>query len=87
MFTIEEVTNLHWTSPDNDRFDCSIKYAEFDTVMPFACSNKDPLAHAQELWNRAMAGEFGAITAYAEPVNEQPVATQPQPVSSGVQTL
>lgn len=84
MFTVESVTNLSWSNPEHTQFDCVAKFAEFDEPMPFGCNASDTYAHSQEIWGRALAGEFGAIAEYVEPTLD---TNQPQPEVSGAQTL
>lgn len=84
MFTIEYAKDLRWVNSEHTTFDCVVKFLEFDQEMPFACLQSDKYAHSKELWQRAVAGEFGDIAEYVEYVS---VATEPQPAVDGAQTL
>lgn len=85
MLTYTTVENLHWVNPEHTTFDCEVFFEQLNEKVPFACCNSDPLSHAQEIWNKAMNGEFGPIAEYVEPV--LPEATEPQPIVNGAQTL
>ena len=69
------VKNLVWVNPEHTTFDCSVDFEGIGEVS-FACHNSDPVEHAIQIWNRAMAGEFGSIAEYVEP---EPVPFTPLP--------
>jgi hypothetical protein len=56
-----------YLNADGTLVDLVVKFAEFDTELPFAASPTDIEAHGRELFTRATAGEFGAIAAYVAP--------------------
>jgi hypothetical protein len=73
------IENLVWANPEHTMFDCVVNF-EGIGVVPFSCTNTDPVAHSQEIWTRAMSGEFGSIAEYAPwqpPEDEQVTATPP----------
>jgi hypothetical protein len=87
MFTIENVTNLVWINAEKTIFKCDVKYAEFNEVHPTGVDNVDQYAHIKELWEKGNAGVYGQIADYVEPVYDDVQPTQPQPNTTGSQTL
>ena len=82
MFTIENARELIYISEDKTAIVMKVKFLEFDEELPFCAAPYDNTTHGVELFNRAIAGEFGPIADYAPAV-----ATEPQPISHGTQTL
>lgn len=60
------VNNLIWCGEDKVAFNCDVTFESLGTV-PFCCSVNDLVDHAQEIWQRAMAGEFGPIAEFVPP--------------------
>ncbi len=88
MFTIEYVKDLVWANVEQTVFNCTVKYAEFNEEHPSSINTTDPYPHIQEIWTRALAGEYGEILEYVPPaVDENGDATQSQPTTQGAQTL
>jgi hypothetical protein len=58
-----------------------VKWEEFNEEMPFGATTYDPEQYGVDLYNRAKAGEFGAIAPYVAPPEPIP------PVTTGSQTL
>jgi hypothetical protein len=81
MLTIESAANPVYANAEGTNITLQVKFAEFDEVMPFAATSYDSMPYGVELYNRALAGEFGAIAPYVAP--PEPV----QPTSQGAQTL
>lgn len=82
MLTIEQITNPIYTNVENTEISVMVKFAEFDEFLPFGANPHDPTAHGQEIYRRLVEGEVGPISEYIAPV-----ATQPQPATTGAQTL
>lgn len=82
MLTIEFATDPIYGSEDKTCIVLQVKFAEFDEIHPFGATPFDSMPYGVELYNRALAGEFGSIAPF--PVIE---ATEPQPVVTGAQTL
>jgi hypothetical protein len=61
MFTIEYAKNPKYNDPSNTTVVLDVKFAEFNTELPFTANPNDVEAHGVELYNRAIAGEFGTI--------------------------
>ena len=83
MLTIESATSPVYMNADGTSIDLQVKFAEFDEVLGFTATSYDTVPHGVELYNRAVAGEFGPIADYI-PV---PIPTEPQPTTVGAQTL
>jgi hypothetical protein len=81
MLTIESATNPVYSSADGICISLQVKFAEFAEVMPFGATPYDSMPYGVELYNRALAGEFGAIAPFVAP--PEPV----HPTTQGAQTL
>lgn len=68
------VENLIWCGEDKSAFNCDVTFEGLG-VVPFTCAAGDFVEHAQNIWTRAMAGEFGPI---AEPLPLPPSGEIPQ---------
>lgn len=78
MFTLEYAKDAFYQTEDHSCIHVTVKWAEFNEEMPFGAMANDVEAHGRDLYNRLIAGEFGAIGSYVPPV---------QPQSQGTQTL
>lgn len=76
MLTIESATNPEYSTPDGNHITLQVKFAEFEEILPFAATPYDPHSHGVELYNRALAGEFGQIAEY-DPVKYPPPTATP----------
>jgi hypothetical protein len=72
MLTIESATNPQYASAEGIHITLQVKFAEFDEIIPFGATPYDPHAYGVELYNRALAGEFGEIEPYVPPVDPSP---------------
>lgn len=81
MLTIETATNPVYVTESGDCISMQVKFAEFDDAIPFGATPHDVMPYGVELYNRAIAGEFGDIQPYVAP------STPEQPISEGAQTL
>jgi hypothetical protein len=80
MLTIEYAKNPVWNNDTGNAILLNVKFAEFNEEMPFTATNYDNMSYGVNLYNRAKAGEFGAIGAYVAPNTPTPN----QPVTQGV---
>lgn len=80
MFTLEYAKEPKYISADRQQVWMIVKWVEFNEELPFNATSYDCEAHGVDLYNRAVAGEFGTIDEY---VQSEPV----QPVASGTQDL
>jgi hypothetical protein len=83
MFTLEYAKNPQWASNDGQAIMLIVKWAEFNEEHPFGATSYDSMPHGVDLYNRAKAGEFGEIAPFVDSLAE----TQPQPQTTGSQTL
>lgn len=60
------VTNLRWANPEGTLIDCDVEFASLGPV-PFTASAADSAPHSVEIFNRAVAGDFGPIADYVPP--------------------
>ena len=79
---VQNAKNLFWSSDDGSRFDCEVQFFGSDLWFPFTCSQSecDVYGHVKELWDRALAGEFGEITPFVQPPkldSDAPVTATP----------
>lgn len=82
MLTLEYANTPVYGNAEGTNIQLIVKWEEFNEEMPFGATSYDPMPHGVALYNRAKAGEFGAIAPYVA----QPVA-EDQPVTTGSQDL
>jgi hypothetical protein len=76
MFTLQYAKDPVWNSDDGQQIHLTVKFAEFAEDLPFNATSFDVEPHGRDLYNRAKAGEFGAIAPYvALPELVQPITT------------
>lgn len=83
MLTIKFAANPVYAVEDGTCITLQVKFDEFEDIMPFGATPYDPMPYGVELYNRALAGEFGPIT----PFVSTSVAGTNQPRTTGSQTL
>ena len=86
--TYTEVTDLMW-SKEKDSIHCWVTFERIGKV-PFGANPNDSESHGREIYDRCVAGDFGAIAEYVPAADENPVeiiANAPQPTTEGAQTL
>ena len=81
MLTIQSAHSPSYSSADGQNIFLMVKFEEFQEEHPFGATPYDDMPYGVELYNRALAGEFGSIVAYVPP--PQPA----QPVTTGTQPL
>jgi hypothetical protein len=67
MLTIESATNPIYANEEGTAVELQVKFEEFNEILPFGATSYDPLPYGVELYNRALAGEFGPIAPYVPP--------------------
>lgn len=90
MLTIEYAKNPIYANQEHTVINLMVKFAEFDEELPFTAVSDDIHNHGVELFNRAMAGEFGPISDYVEFRTNPEIGTVPpeqQPSTTGSQNL
>jgi hypothetical protein len=83
MFTFEYANTPVYGDDTENCIVLNVKWQEFNEEHPFSATSYDSMPHSVELFNRAKAGEFGAIAAYVPLVTQTPT----QPNTTGSQTL
>jgi hypothetical protein len=63
-FTLETVTNPVYGNVEETHIDCMIKWAEFDSAIPFGANAWDPESHGQKLYADLKAGIYGSISPF-----------------------
>lgn len=69
MLTIEYVKDLKWVNAEHSMFSCVVKYGEFNEEHPSAINATDPYEHIHTIWENGIAGIYGEILEYVEPIN------------------
>ena len=60
------VTTLIWANAEHSAINCMVNF-DVHGVVPFTASQYDPEAHGVEIFDRCVAGDFGAIAVYVAP--------------------
>jgi hypothetical protein len=82
MFTLEYAKDPVYADNTGNCITLTVKWVGFNEEIPFGATTYDPHQHGLDLYIRAKAGEFGEVSPYVAPV-----ATQPQPTTTGSQDL
>jgi len=80
MFILQYAKNPIWNDDSGQAIFLIVKWEEFNEEHPFTATSYDSMPHGVDLYNRAKAGEFGAVAPYVAPI-ETPNQT------TGSQTL
>lgn len=81
MLTVESAHSPVYATANGDCISLIVKFAEFNEELPFGATPHDPHEHGRNLYERAIAGEFGEIGAYVG------TTAGGQPESTGSQTM
>jgi hypothetical protein len=79
MLTIESASSPQFADASGNVILLNVKFKEFEEVLPFHAMPNDSTEYGVELYNRAVAGEFGTVLPYVPPTD--------QPETQGTQTL
>ena len=71
MLTIEYAKNPSYSSENGQTIDLVVKFYEFTEEMMFGATSFDPMPYGVELYNRAVAGEFGPIAPFVSPFSQE----------------
>ena len=85
MFTLQYAKDPIWNDAQGTSVFLTVKWEEFNEEMPFSACSFDPEPWGVNLYNRAVAGEFGEIAPYIAP-NTPIINFEPTP-TTGTQTL
>ena len=83
MLTFESAHSPAYAAEDGSCISLMVKFAEFNEELPFGATNHDPHEHGRNIYERAVAGEFGEIA----PFVGTPSAGENQPSTQGSQNL
>jgi hypothetical protein len=64
ILTIVSASNLKYTDALGNGIDLMVQFQEFPNPIAYHAVPNDSVPHGIELYNRAKAGEFGAIADY-----------------------
>jgi hypothetical protein len=67
MFTLQYAKDPIWNDGTSTAVLLTVKWEEFAEEMPFSACSFDTEPHGVDLYNRAVAGEFGEILPYVWP--------------------
>ena len=68
-FEIARARNPQWVDENHNMINLEVDFAPLDEEwLPYTCSPTDVVEHSRELYQRALAGEFG-------PIDNEPVIT------------
>jgi len=68
MFTIQYAKDPIYNSEDGQQILLTVKWEEFNEEMPFGATSFDPEPHGVDLFNRAVAGEFGEVAPFVKSI-------------------
>ena len=83
MLTIEYAKNPVWQNAEHNSIFLIVKFEEMLEELPFGATPFDPMPYGVELFNNAVAGQYGEISEYVPnaytPAENQPVTEGTQP--------
>lgn len=84
MLTIEYAKNPVWNDQAHTTITLIVKFVEIPEEMPFGATPFDPMPYGVELFNNAVAGDYGTVAPYVAPIPnaEQNKATATQLLSA-----
>jgi len=80
MFTLKYAKDPMWNDGTGQSIYLTVRFEEINEDLPFNATSYDSEPHGVDLYNRAKAGEFGAIAPYVAP------ETPTQPNTTGTQS-
>jgi hypothetical protein len=84
MLTLESAHSPSYAAEDGSCISLMVKFAEFDQELPFGATPHDPHDHGRNIYERALAGEFGEIAPFVSVTTQ---AGENQPSTQGSQDL
>lgn len=70
------IRNLQWANAEHTAINCEVNFDSLvEDFVPFTASADDLYEHTKDIFEKAIAGEFGEILEYVEP----PVVEVAQP--------
>ena len=72
--TYAEIKNPRWANVEKTQIICEVNFDHVpEDFVPFLADPNDIYAHAKEIFERCVAGDFGVVGNYQSPENEIPV--------------
>jgi hypothetical protein len=68
MFTLKYAKDPVWNNEEGTNIHLTVKWEEFNEEMPFGATSYDPEPWGVDLFNRAVAGEFGEVAPFVAPI-------------------
>lgn len=73
-YTIRDARNPRWANSEHNAIDLEVDFTDLpEEYLPYTAAPNDIVQHSRELYNRALAGEFGEIQDYDGPLKWTPV--------------
>jgi len=73
-YTIRDARNPRWANPEHNAIDLEVDFTDLpEEYLPYTATPTDVVEHSRELYNRALAGEFGTIAEYEGPMKWTPI--------------
>jgi len=71
------VKNCKWANAEHSSIECEVNFDDVTSEewTPFGANPLDHYEHGREIFAKAVAGEFGVIVEYVEPIIEIPKKT------------
>jgi hypothetical protein len=69
MLTIEYAKDPIWNNAEGTAILLTVKFEEMSEELPFTAIPNDPMFYSVELFNNAVAGDYGTIAPYVPPPN------------------
>jgi hypothetical protein len=85
MLTIQYAKDPVWANDTNTAINLIVKFVEIADELPFTATPNDPMSYGVELFNNAVAGDYGVIAPYIPPEPVPPALDQP--TNTGTQTI
>jgi len=87
MLTIEYAKDPKSVNAENTQIDLIVKFIEIDDELPFTATPFDVEPYGVELYNNAIAGQYGEVAPYVPPPPPPPEPVlQEQPTTTGTKT-
>jgi len=81
MFTLQYAKDPIWNDAEGTAILLTVKWEEFNEELPFGATSYDPEPYGVDLFNRAVANEFGEVSPYVSPIQPvidfEPTPTEP----------
>ena len=75
MLTIQYAKNPSWNNEEHTAINLTVKFEEISEELPFLATSYDPMPYGVELFNNAVAGEYGEVAPYIPIPTDQPTTT------------